>query len=171
MNSPTGWHVPSMDEFTTLINYLIDNGYGFEGSGDDIASSLASTSGWYIPLYAPPPGSPCADQANNNSSGFSAFPAGRLKTKTFFLICLLSGICLTQLNAQSNDKNINRSYAYWCEFPMGGMFPVSCDGVDVEWLEYDTNLHVVAHVQDGVFQWQIFEANWEAKSQQDRRNF
>lgn len=74
---PTGWHVPSMDEFTTLINYLIDNGYGFEGSGDDIASSLASTSGWYIPLYAPPPGSPCADQANNNSSGFSAFPAGR----------------------------------------------------------------------------------------------
>jgi hypothetical protein len=80
------------------------------------------------------------------------------------LICLLSGIGLTQLYAQSNDKNINRSYAYWLEIPMGGMFPVSCDGIDFDWLEYGTKLHIVAHVQDGVFQWQIFETNWEATS-------
>lgn len=87
-----------------------------------------------------------------------------MKTKTFLLLCLLLGIGTTQLSAQSNDKNINRSYAYWFEIPTGGMFPVSCDGVDVDWLYYGTNLHVVAHVQNGVFQWQIFEAKWEATS-------
>ena len=87
-----------------------------------------------------------------------------MKTKTFFLLCLLLGIGTIQLSAQSNDKNINRSYAYWLEIPMGGMFPVTCDGVDVDWLEYGMNLHVVAHVQDGVFQWQIFETKWEATS-------
>jgi len=87
-----------------------------------------------------------------------------MKTKTFLCLCFLLGIATTQLSAQSNDKNINRSYAYWREFPMGGYFPVSCDGVNIEWLQYDMKLHVVAHVQDGVFQWQIFETNWEAKS-------
>lgn len=86
-----------------------------------------------------------------------------MKTKTFLLLCFLLGIGTTQLSAQSNDKNINRSYVYWLEAP-GGMFPATCDGVDVDWLVMDVKLHIVNHVQDGVFQWQIFETNWEATS-------
>jgi uncharacterized protein (TIGR02145 family) len=42
---PTGWHVPSIDEWTVLSDYLTNNGYGYEGSGYDIAKSLASSSG------------------------------------------------------------------------------------------------------------------------------
>ena len=87
-----------------------------------------------------------------------------MKTKTFFLLCLLLGTGTTQLSAQSNDKNINRSYAYWLEIPEGAMFPVTCDGVDVEWLAMSVKLHIVNHMQDGVFQWQVSETNWEATS-------
>lgn len=70
---PTGWHIPSNDEWTTLTNYLTNNGYGYEGSGNDIAKSMASTSGWatYETL-----GTVGNDQASNNSSGFTALPGG-----------------------------------------------------------------------------------------------
>jgi uncharacterized protein (TIGR02145 family) len=70
---PTGWHVPSDVEWTTLTDYLTDNGYGYQGSGDDIAKSMAFTSGWMIDTI---PGNVGNDQASNNSSGFSALPAG-----------------------------------------------------------------------------------------------
>jgi uncharacterized protein (TIGR02145 family) len=43
---PAGWHLPSDAEWTTLSDYLTNKGYGDEGSGDDIAKSLVSTTGW-----------------------------------------------------------------------------------------------------------------------------
>jgi uncharacterized protein (TIGR02145 family) len=72
---PTGWHVPSDAEWTTLTSYLISNGYGYEGSGDDIAKSMAATSGWK-PYGNVDVGEVGNDQASNNSSGFSAVPGG-----------------------------------------------------------------------------------------------
>jgi uncharacterized protein (TIGR02145 family) len=70
---PTGWHVPANEEWTVLINYLTANGYGFEGSGDDIAKSLATTLYWQ---NFSTPGVTGNDPSSNNSSGFSAVPAG-----------------------------------------------------------------------------------------------
>ncbi len=70
---PTGWHVPTDAEWTTLTTYLTDNGYGYGGSGDDIGKSMASTSGWTSDPLAGDVGN---DQASNNSSGFTAFPSG-----------------------------------------------------------------------------------------------
>lgn len=70
---PEGWHVPSYDDWVVLTNYLIDNGYGYEGSGIDIGKSLASQSGWAID---PTPGNVGNEQSSNNSSGFSAYPSG-----------------------------------------------------------------------------------------------
>lgn len=70
---PTGWHVPSDAEWTTLTDYLTINGYGFEGSGDDIAKSLASKSEW---LPNEVPGNVGNDPASNNSTGFGAVPGG-----------------------------------------------------------------------------------------------
>ncbi|HUW93945.1 MAG TPA: fibrobacter succinogenes major paralogous domain-containing protein [Bacteroidales bacterium] len=78
---PTGWHIPTDDEWTTLTDYLTNNGYGYEGSGIDIAKSMAATSGWteYGTL-----GTVGNDQASNNSSGFTALPSGsRLYNGTF----------------------------------------------------------------------------------------
>jgi uncharacterized protein (TIGR02145 family) len=70
---PAGWHVPSDAEWMTLTDYLTSNGYGYGGSGSDIAKSLAATSGWTTDETAGTVGN---DQASNNSSGFTALPSG-----------------------------------------------------------------------------------------------
>jgi len=70
---PVGWHVPSFEEINTLLTFLIDKGYGFEGSGIDIAKSMASVTDW---ITSTRPGTPGYDQESNNGSGFNALPAG-----------------------------------------------------------------------------------------------
>ncbi|MBE0652790.1 MAG: hypothetical protein IH594_03270, partial [Bacteroidales bacterium] len=70
---PAGWHLPNDAEWTTLTNYLINNGYGYQGSGYDIAKSVASTTNW--DSYSTP-GTPGNDPGSNNSSGFSGLPGG-----------------------------------------------------------------------------------------------
>jgi uncharacterized protein (TIGR02145 family) len=70
---PTGWHVPADAEWTTLTDYLTNNGYGYGGNGSDIAKSMAATSGWTANTTAGTVGN---DQSSNNSSGFSALPGG-----------------------------------------------------------------------------------------------
>jgi len=71
--APTGWHVPTDAEWTILTNYLTNNGYGYQGSGSDIAKSMAATSGWtnFGTL-----GTIGNDPTSNNSSGFKAVPGG-----------------------------------------------------------------------------------------------
>jgi uncharacterized protein (TIGR02145 family) len=73
--APEGWHVPSFDEWITLENYLIANGYNFDQTttGNKIAKAMASTTGWdTMTLY----GTVGNDQSLNNSSGFNIFPEG-----------------------------------------------------------------------------------------------
>ena len=82
--APEGWHVPSDDEWTTLEEHLIANGYNYDGSSyncspcsDDqnkIAKAMASTTGWNVNQLDP--GGPGNDQSLNNSSGFNALPVG-----------------------------------------------------------------------------------------------
>lgn len=73
--APEGWHVPSDAEWTTLEEYLIANGYNYDGTttGNKIAKAMASTTGWNSLTYLGAPGN---DQSLNNSSGFNAFPEG-----------------------------------------------------------------------------------------------
>ena len=73
--APEGWHVPSDAEWTTLENYLIANGYNYDGTitANKIAKAMSSTTGWNSSTE---PGAPGNDQSTNNSSGFNAFPEG-----------------------------------------------------------------------------------------------
>lgn len=75
--SPKGWHIPSDSEWTVLENYLIANGYNYNGLsyGNNFAKSMAASSGW---LYAEGEGvvGNTDFEANRNASGFSAVPAG-----------------------------------------------------------------------------------------------
>jgi len=54
--APEGWHIPSRDEWITLINSL--------GEGDLVGPKMKSTSGWE------------ENGSGNNSSGFSGLPGG-----------------------------------------------------------------------------------------------
>ncbi len=70
---PIGWHVPTSEDMKELSDYLILNGFGYEGTGNEIAKSLAFDSGWYDSYISGTVGN---DQVSNNSSGFSAHNAG-----------------------------------------------------------------------------------------------
>jgi uncharacterized protein (TIGR02145 family) len=71
--APEGWHVPTDAEWTTLEEYLIANGYNYDGTttGNKIAKAMASTTGWDISTIE---GTVGYDQSLNNSSGFNAYP-------------------------------------------------------------------------------------------------
>lgn len=73
--APAGWHVPTDAEWTTLQNYLIANGYNYDGTTiyNKIAKSLAATTGWNFDTGSGTIGN---DLTKNNSSGFGAFPGG-----------------------------------------------------------------------------------------------
>ena len=73
--APEGWHVPSDAEWTTLEEYLIANGYNYDGTttGNKIAKAMASNTGWNSSTNTGAIGN---DQSLNNDSGFNAFPEG-----------------------------------------------------------------------------------------------
>ena len=70
---PSGWHLPTLAEYSSLYDYLGKNSYGYEGVAWKTAKSISSSSVWTTSLIA---GSPGNDMATNNASGFSALPGG-----------------------------------------------------------------------------------------------
>ncbi len=70
---PSGWHVPSLSEWTVLYNY-VDANNGTEGVG----KSLKSTTGWYEAGTVIGTGTAArtAVATGKNQFGFSALPAG-----------------------------------------------------------------------------------------------
>jgi uncharacterized protein (TIGR02145 family) len=106
---PSGWHVPSDAEWTTLTDYLIGNSYGYQGSGSDIAKSMAGTNIWMTYTTAGTVGN---DMASNNSSGFTALPGGlRNLTGIFVSIgmvgCWWSSTVYTTSNSWLRILNYN----------------------------------------------------------------
>jgi len=73
--APTGWHVPTGAEWTTLENYLIANGHNYDGSTTEnkIAKSIAATAGWSTSTTI---GSIGNDLTKNNTSGLAGLPGG-----------------------------------------------------------------------------------------------
>jgi uncharacterized protein (TIGR02145 family) len=76
---PTGWHVPYDSEWTTLVDFLTRNNFGYTFPPDenwkiinDIGKSLASQTGWKTSSDA---GSIGKEVNLNNLSGFSALPS------------------------------------------------------------------------------------------------
>jgi uncharacterized protein (TIGR02145 family) len=73
--APKGWHVPTDAEWIILENFLIANGYNYNGSTsvDYLAKSLASTIIWATSNGLGTIGN---DLTKNNYTGFSALPGG-----------------------------------------------------------------------------------------------
>lgn len=76
--NPKGWHIPNHDDWITLIKFLTENSYTYDGTneyraGNLIAKSLASKTGW---ATSDKIGSIGNILDNNNSSKFNAKPFG-----------------------------------------------------------------------------------------------
>jgi uncharacterized protein (TIGR02145 family) len=80
--APAGWHVPSDTEWSTLENYLIANGFNYDGTttGDretnnKIAKSMATATNWDADAGIGTVGN-TDFPAKRNASGFSVLPGG-----------------------------------------------------------------------------------------------
>ena len=107
--APEGWHVPSDAEWTTLEEYLIANGYNYDGTTTEnkIAKSMASNTGWVTVItFIGTPGDD--NQSLNNSSSFNAFPVGYRSN-------LNSDFVNERINAifwSSTEDNTNRVWTH-----------------------------------------------------------
>jgi hypothetical protein len=93
-----------------------------------------------------------------------------MKTKTFFILCLLSGIGLTQLSGQNGqngngtdsffwDWDINHEYGpYWIDIP------VNCDNNVVDRLLGEVTVHQINHYKRGEQVWVKQQFDGEVKS-------
>ena len=78
---PSGWHVPSRAEWIQLKNYVESvSSYHCGSESTSIAKALSSTTGWTSFTTTCAAGN---NQSSNNSTGFSAFPAGNWMDSNF----------------------------------------------------------------------------------------
>lgn len=99
---PSGWHIPTDAEWTTLTNYLsANNPYWCNSNSTYIAKSIASTSGWQDS------GVPCNvgnSQATNNYSGLNFLPGGMCgANKSFSLAGSYIYVWTSTSNGSSNS--------------------------------------------------------------------
>jgi uncharacterized protein (TIGR02145 family) len=102
---PVGWHVPADSEWTTLENYLITNGYNYDGTtvGNKYAKALASNWGWN------PVTTTIGSVGNEdfpqklNKTGFTSLPGG---FRSCYYNTLFGGV---------------RDYGYWWSSTQSGI--------------------------------------------------
>ena len=101
--APAGWHVATVEEWLVLQNYLMKNGFNYDGSTDidKFSKSLSSKSDW---AYSPNTGAPGNQLLLNNSSGFNGLPAGgRLGSSGNFFGLTESTFWWTSTNSSSTN--------------------------------------------------------------------
>ena len=99
--APAGWHISTDEEWTILKNYLIANGFNYDGTkeGYKFAKSLCSKTSWALSDEV---GSPGAAPENNNNTGFSALPGGFRGFGSFSFIGII-GEWWSSLNEDVNN--------------------------------------------------------------------
>lgn len=120
--APKGWHIPTDAEWTQLTDYL---------GGEEVAGGkLKATILWLDMLGGIP-----SDRGTNNSTGFTALPAGKLIHRRFInpYTFTLFGTGSIFWSSSQND-----TISVWCRtvsasnnvfrlaFSMGSGFPVRC---------------------------------------------
>ena len=125
---PTGWHLPSNSEWSTLFNYLKgQSNYWSNNNSTYIAKALSYTSYWSSSTVSYTPGS---STSTNNASGFSAIAAGSSEngdrvnygTKAFFWSSTQS----SSTNAYACNINYNSPTVSTSAQTKTKAFPVRC---------------------------------------------
>ncbi len=110
--APQGWHVASDADWQTLEDYLIANGYNYDGSktGNKIGKAVAATVGWTVDQTLGHVGN---SSETNNKTGFNLPPAGFRYSNDFGFSG--EGAYLWTTTSASNKNAIYRglnSYGY-----------------------------------------------------------
>ena len=108
MLCPKGWHIPSNEEWHILINFLVQNGHNYDQTAElnRLAKSLASTTGWNS---APDAGHIGYQPRSNNSSGFTALPAGKRDEFGLFMN-------LGHFTGWWSSSSQNNTHSFWYLF-------------------------------------------------------
>jgi len=79
---PSGWHIPSDDDFKALVEFLDPNcpDYSLCGNDNKAATKLKTTTGWALVTLDPPP------PVGTDDYGFSALPGGLFDILNNFFI-------------------------------------------------------------------------------------
>lgn len=126
---PTGWHVASKSDWDSMLQYLIDNGYNYDGttntpiSENKLAKAMASATGWTASINTGTPGN--TDYPDKiNATGFSARPTGyRSATNGNFSAFNEHGYWWTTTSYDADRAHCYAIFSHW-------------DQVDPYW-EYD----------------------------------
>ena len=103
---PTGWHIPSDAEWTTLTDYLSSQDIFYCNNSSNIAKALASTTDWLTN------DDPCVVgtiQSTNNVTGFSALPASYFSGSTLYRSSYFACFPSTTENSSSTGN-----HSVWC---------------------------------------------------------
>ena len=114
---PVGWHLPKYDEWNQLIDYIKkQTRYQCDNYSNNIAKAMAANMGWNIDLEQTC--SPGFDQLSNNTTGFSALPAGgRIHTDYYLKFGKAAAFW-------GKNTNQSQNYQYVCK--------IEYDNVDVQ---------------------------------------
>jgi len=126
--APAGWRVPDTTDWNTLENYLIVNGYNWDGSTDSnkIAKSMAQKAYWG-PWSTE--GTIGCDLTKNNRSGFSALPGGFRYFDGCFYYQSLTGYWWSATECDAS-RAYGRYLVYDSEY-LGRNFPNEKIGISV----------------------------------------
>jgi len=116
---PDGWHVASKSEWDAMLQYLIDNGYNYDGttntpiSENKLAKAMASASGWTSSVNTGTPGN--TDYPDKiNATGFSARPGGyRSATNGSFFDRNAHGYWWTSSSSNDDDAHCYSIFNSW----------------------------------------------------------
>jgi uncharacterized protein (TIGR02145 family) len=120
---PDGWHVASKSDWDAMLQYLIDNGYNYDGttntpiSENKLAKAMASASGWTSSINTGTPGN--NDYPDKiNATGFSARPGGYRSAS----------------NGSFSDRN---AHGYWWTSSSSNDDDAHCYGIFNSWDQVD----------------------------------
>ena len=115
--APDGWHVPSSTEWVELTNFLISNGYNYDGSssGNKIGKAMSADSGFDNSNTVGEIGN---NQSSNNSSGFNAIPVG---VRNYVGGFGGQGVEATYWSTTEGDSDSDKAVNYYLNYTKEGL--------------------------------------------------
>lgn len=110
---PTGWHIPTEENMNTLRDYLMTNGYNYDGttSGNAFAKALASKSNWIFSTKRGAVGNTDYPE-KRNATGFNGLPGGVRSAVGIFSDLNTWGAVWSASADSATALNMNFYYAF-----------------------------------------------------------